>query len=99
MKENKESSKTDWAKVDAHVIQPHEYEELPEWTDEMFEAADLYVGGKLVQRGRPRKTNPKKAVALRLDAEVVDAFRAQGRGWQTNINSILRGWLESQPQT
>ena len=41
--------------------------------------------------------NPKKAVALRLDAEVVDAFRAQGRGWQTNINQILRGWLANQP--
>ncbi len=40
--------RTDWSKVDAHVIQPEEYEELPEWTDDMFETADVRVGGQLV---------------------------------------------------
>ena len=41
------------AKIDAHVIAPEEYEEIPELTDEWFEAADLYVDGKLVRHGRP----------------------------------------------
>jgi hypothetical protein len=34
-------------------------DDAPEWTDEMFERADLYHGGKLVRRGRPPSTNPK----------------------------------------
>ena len=33
---------SDLKKVDRHVIQPHEYDEVPELTDEMFERADLY---------------------------------------------------------
>ena len=34
--------KSDLAKVDAHVIAPEEYEDLPEWTEEMFAEADYY---------------------------------------------------------
>ncbi len=98
MKENKESFGTDFAKIDAHVTQPHEYDELPELTDEWFEAADFFIGGQLVQRGRPRVAHPKKAVALRLDTEIVEAFRAQGKGWQTRINGILKEWLTAHPQ-
>lgn len=41
-------------------------------------------------RGRPRKDNPKAQVTLRLDAEVVDHFKAGGAGWQTRINAALR---------
>lgn len=78
------------AKVDAHVIQPGEYDELPEWTDEMFEKADLYLGGKLIRRGRPPKDAPKKPVSLRLDPDILEHFRASGPGWQTRVNDILR---------
>jgi hypothetical protein len=35
---------TDFARVDAHVIQAEEYEELPEPTDAMMERADRYDG-------------------------------------------------------
>lgn len=42
------------------------------------------------KRGRPKSANPKKQITLRLDAEIVDHFRAKGRGWQTRINSALR---------
>ncbi|HUK24560.1 MAG TPA: BrnA antitoxin family protein [Terriglobales bacterium] len=35
---------------------------------------------------RPRK----KRICLRLDMEVVDWFRSQGRGYQTRMNGILR---------
>jgi hypothetical protein len=48
----KRTTKSDLKKVDRHVIQPHEYEEIPELTDDFFERADHYRGGKLVQRGR-----------------------------------------------
>ena len=41
-------------------------------------------------RGRPPAENPKKQVTLRLDADVVERFRASGRGWQSRINEALR---------
>ena len=82
---------SDLAKVDAHVIQPVEYEEAPEWTDEMFERADLYHGDKLIRRGRPPQgALPKEAIKLRIDADVLAHFRATGPGWQTRINEALR---------
>ncbi len=41
---------SDLKRVDRHVIQPHEYDEIPELTDEMLDRADLYQGGKLIRR-------------------------------------------------
>lgn len=41
-------------------------------------------------RGRPASDNPKKQVTLRLDADVVDRFRASGKGWQSRMNTALR---------
>lgn len=90
MTEKKTALGSDLAKVDAHVIQPEEYDELPEWTDEMFERADLYQGGKLVRRGRPPMATPKKPVTLRLDPDLLDHLKASGPGWQTRVNDILR---------
>jgi uncharacterized protein (DUF4415 family) len=40
-------------------------------------------------RGRPRITNPKQHVSLRLDAKVIAGFKAQGPGWQGRINETL----------
>ena len=45
---------SDLGKVDRHVIQPHEYDEVPELTEEMVERADLYHGGKPIRRGCAR---------------------------------------------
>ena len=40
--------------------------------------------------GRPKVENPKIAVSLRLDQDVVARFKASGPGWQTRMNSALR---------
>ena len=40
--------------------------------------------------GRPRSPSAKKQVTLRLDAEILDYFRAGGDGWQSRINRALR---------
>lgn len=40
--------------------------------------------------GRPKSVNPKVAVSLRLDQEVVARFKAGGPGWQTRMNDALR---------
>ncbi len=40
--------------------------------------------------GRPKSPNPKVAVSLRLDQEVVARFKSTGPGWQTRVNNALR---------
>jgi uncharacterized protein (DUF4415 family) len=41
-------------------------------------------------RGRPRKADKKVSQNLRLDADVLEAFQREGKGWQTRINKVLR---------
>ena len=44
------------------------------------------------------KSPTKEQVAIRFDAEVLAAFRADGPGWQTRMNAALKEWLvERQP--
>ena len=81
---------SDLKKVDAYVLGPKDYEDIPELTDEWFRRADLYEGGKLIRRGRPPSPRPKQALSLRLDPDVVAYFRRGGRGWQSRINAALR---------
>ena len=44
----------------------------------------------LKRRGRPKAEHPKEPVKLRLDAEVVAAYRASGPRWQSRMNEVLR---------
>ncbi len=81
---------SDLKKVDAYVLSPKDYEEIPELTDEWFRHATLYVGGVPVSRGRPKSKNLKRPVSLRLDPDVLAHFRRSGRGWQGRINAVLR---------
>jgi uncharacterized protein (DUF4415 family) len=75
-------------KVDAHVIQPNEYDDAPELTDAQVAGATVSVG--IRPRGRPKSENRKEAISLRVDADVLDAFKSSGEGWQTRMNGILR---------
>jgi uncharacterized protein (DUF4415 family) len=65
-------------------------DDAPEWTREQLEQADLYHGDRLVRAGRPPSANPKLALKLRIDPDVVAHFRATGPGWRTRINDTLR---------
>src|SRR6202011_3536647 len=87
---------SDLKKVDRHVIQPHEYDEVPELTDEMFERADLYQGGKLIRRGRPKSHDPKQQITLRLDAAVLRWFQQSGPGYQSRIGAALKSHVTRQ---
>ena len=37
---------------------------------------------------------PKERITVRLDKDVLDWLRAQGAGYQTRLNAILRGYME-----
>lgn len=43
-----------------------------------------------VQRGRPKEMNTKVSTTIRLDPDVLAAFKAGGPGWQSRINEALR---------
>jgi uncharacterized protein (DUF4415 family) len=72
--------------------------DAPEVTDAQIAQAKPFVEAfpALSERmrknvgGRPKAENPKVAVSLRLDPEVVARFKAKGPGWQTRINEALR---------
>ena len=84
-------------------------EENPEWTREDFqnarpalewiaeafgpEAAESLRSG----RGRPVKLVKKVNQTLRLDPDVLEAFRQKGAGWQSRINQILRDNMPESP--
>jgi uncharacterized protein (DUF4415 family) len=83
---------TDLAKVDAHTITAEEYEEIPELTDAMMARAVPGDGVALLKRGpgRPKADQPKRQITLRLDADVIEAMRASGPGWQVRANEALK---------
>ena len=69
-----------------------------EWADDVWSRAEISVGGKVVRpatgtltrRGRPPVGNEaKKQVTLRLPREVIEHFRASGKGWQSRIGDLL----------
>ena len=47
------------------------------------------------KRGRPVSASPKEHVNIRLDADVLSAFKRTGSGWQTRLNNALREWLRT----
>ena len=55
-----------------------------------FAKADLFHGERLVRRGRPPAEKPKQAISLRVDADVLEHFKATGPGWQGRMNEVLR---------
>jgi uncharacterized protein (DUF4415 family) len=74
---------SDLKRVDAHVIESNEYEDLPELSDDMLSRAKLNKGG------RPVSANPRKPISLRLPADVIERWRATGPGWQTRMAERL----------
>ena len=82
--------------IDESWVDP---DDAPEWSKDHLRYAQLSVGGKVVRKAQgtwahpcpccPPSANPKKQVTLRLDPEVVEKFRATGKGWQSRMSDIL----------
>ena len=64
-------------------------DDAPELDDDWFDRAEIRIGEKVIRRGRP-PGSAKAQVSLRLDQDVIAAFRAQGPGWQSRMNEALR---------
>ena len=88
MTEKERNTKDSWIDPD----------DAPEWSDEVWDRAQISVGGvvireatgTLTRRGRPPVGEaPKQQVTLRLPRDVLDHFKAGGPGWQTRIGEAL----------
>ena len=75
--------RTDWARVKAMkdkdiVID----DDAPEPTAEQWAKA-------IVTDRRP----PKRNITLRIDPDIIDWFKARGKGYQTRMNAVLRAYI------
>ena len=60
------------------------------------EADVKHIVRGIVRQGlKPVKS--KTSISLRLDADVLEWFKAQGRGYQTRINAVLRAFKDASP--
>lgn len=82
-----QASETDWRRIDAQEDSDLDLEDSPEITPEMFARAVVRKGLKPVGK--------KTQVTLRIDSDVLEWFRSQGKGYQTRINSLLRAYKEA----
>jgi uncharacterized protein (DUF4415 family) len=78
----KKKSKTDWARLRAMKDKDIATSDIPELTDVFFKKAVLWPG-------------TKKQITLRLDPDVIEFFKKQGRGYQSTINAVLRKYVEA----
>lgn len=69
----------------------------PEWTEKDFAEARPFaeIFPDLAEsirraRGRPKLDTPKQQISLRLDPDVIEKFKATGKGWQARINDVLK---------
>jgi uncharacterized protein (DUF4415 family) len=78
-------------------------EENPEWTVENInrarpaaEVLPKYIGQKATDellagsRSGPHKRDRKANQTLRIDQDVLEAYKEEGTGWQTRINRVLK---------
>jgi uncharacterized protein (DUF4415 family) len=79
----KKRSRTNWVRIDALRDKDIDFSDIPEQGKTFFRRAIL------------RLPEPKAAVTIRLDRQVLDWFKSQGRGYQTRINALLRAYMEA----
>ena len=77
-------------------ISKERLEEIAAIPDEQIDTSDIpeldesfWKNAKLVL------PTPKKPISLRVDAEVLEWFRAQGKGYQALMNAVLRSYMEA----
>lgn len=80
-------SQTDWKRLEKMTDEDIDYSDCPPLTPEMFARGVLRRGLK------SRKT--KVQLTLRVDQDVLAWFKARGPGYQTQMNALLRAYMEA----
>lgn len=82
-------SQTDWARIDAMTDEDIDFTDLPEVTPEMFKNAVVRKGLK-----SEMKTSQE---TLAVDSDIIEYFKSQGQNYRTQINQLLREYMEAHP--
>jgi len=84
-------SKADWNDAEIPELTAEDFRRMRPAREVLPEIFGEKVAAEMLRpRGRPRKAKVKTLVTLRLDPEIVEHFKARGRGWQTRINDVLK---------
>jgi uncharacterized protein (DUF4415 family) len=75
------------ARIDALKDEDIDYSEIPDLST---------LGEEFWNQAVIKRAEPKAQVTIRLDREVLDWFKAQGKGYQSRINAVLRAYKEAQ---
>ena len=79
-------------------VEIHHDTDCPSTTVSDWEGATLKLDGVEIGRAKtrgPNRRQTKEQVAVRYSPDVLAAFRATGRGWQTRMDDALRDWLKT----
>ncbi len=79
----KNISQTDWDRVDALTDEEIDTSDIPPLDNDFFANAEL------------RLPQAKQTITIRLDKDVLEWYKTQGKGYQTRINAILRSYMET----
>ena len=80
---SKKPIKSDLKRLDSMTDEDIDYSEILEFDDAFLQSVEA-------------KVSPgKKAIALRVDEDVLAWMKAQGKGYQSRINAILRAYYEA----
>ncbi len=85
------------ADVDDYELTDEDFKHFRPATEvlpELFDAETVTEMLRPKKTGRPHTLKPKVFTGIRLDSEVLEAFRMTGKGWQTRINEALKEWLK-----
>jgi len=82
------TSKTDWARVKSTKNRDIKI------TAEHPELSVNHIARVIVRKGL-RPVEAKKSISLRVDAEVLAWFQAQGPGYQTRMNAVLKAFKDA----
>ena len=80
----KATSNTDWDRVNRMKDEDIDTSDAPEWDASMFANAKVQL------------PENKKTISIRLPSDLIDWYKAQGKGYQTRMGAVLRMYMETQ---
>ena len=86
VKPTKYTSKTDWERLGRMDDSEIDYSDIPETDEEFWKNAKLVI------------PDQKAKISIRLDKDILEWFKAEGKGYQTKINAVLRSYIEAHRQ-
>lgn len=79
----KTASSSDWERVNSLKDKDIDTSDTPEWDASMFANAKIQL------------PEQKKTISIRLDSDLIDWYKSQGKGYQTRMAAVLRTYKEA----